>query len=90
MALLRETLPELGGIEERRFAPGRFKLQAVCGCEAAEAARRLDGLVREGLAISAAAEGASLRLRVARVEPPAAAAPPASLESGQPFPGAAP
>jgi hypothetical protein len=62
--LLRDAIPEIRSIEERRFSYRYQSLVAVCSCEAADAAKRLDGRVESGLKISAQAEGDRLRLRV--------------------------
>lgn len=73
VAIIRETLPEIDALEERRFAAGRFTLQAVCGCEPEEAARRLDGMARGGLRLTASSDGATLRVRAAPIAFPDAA-----------------
>ncbi len=62
--LLRDAIPEIRSIEERRFSYRYQTLLAVCGCEAADAAERLNGRVESGLKIAAEAEGGRLRLRV--------------------------
>ncbi|MDP3940150.1 MAG: hypothetical protein Q8R92_18695, partial [Deltaproteobacteria bacterium] len=82
VAIIRETLPEIDALEERRFAAGRFTLQAVCGCEPEEAARRLDGTARGGLRLTASSEGGTLRVRAAPSASPDAA-------SGSAAPGVA-
>lgn len=89
--IMFDALPEMTGLEERRFEHGRFMLRATCGCEPAEAARRLDGLTREGLRLSAAAEGDVLRVTVAWAEPAPGAPPPVTFgEEGEPAPGTPP
>jgi hypothetical protein len=64
LGLLREAIPEIRRIEERRFSYDIRTLLALCGCEAADAAGRLDGRVGAGFKIEAKAEGNRLRLRV--------------------------
>lgn len=66
IAMIRDALPEIGSLQERRFAPGEFTLMTVCACEPAEAALRLDGMARGGLRLAASAGGATLRLRATR------------------------
>ncbi|MFQ5457028.1 MAG: hypothetical protein ACE5FC_01040 [Myxococcota bacterium] len=64
--ILRE-IPEMEGLEERRFSRGRFTLLARCRCKAGDAARRLDGLQRAGFQLAARPEEGGFRLQVAPV-----------------------
>jgi hypothetical protein len=63
LALVRDAIPEIVGVEERRFARGRFQLMATCGCDAPDAARRLDGRAGAGIKLTAEARDEGLILR---------------------------
>jgi hypothetical protein len=63
---LREEIPEIRNIEERRFSNGRFGLLAVCACTPADLAGRLGGKESGDLKLEAQVLGEGVVIRATR------------------------
>jgi hypothetical protein len=67
---LREEIPEIRSIQERRFSNGRFGLLAVCACNPGDLAERLGGKASGDLKLEAQVLGEGVVIRATRAGRP--------------------
>jgi len=64
--LLREEVPEIRSLEERRFSNGRFDLLTLCGCDPSDLAGRLTDMKSGEFTLQTQVEGEGVLIRATR------------------------